>query len=169
MSQELDNNIKPKINLQSFIKENSKKIILILSSVIISSIIFFFFSHQNEKKNILIAEKYVKAGIFLTSDKPEKAKELYEEIILSKNRFYSILALNKVIEKTLISDKNIILKYFNILENSISKGDQKDLIIFKKALFLIKNSDIEKGNELLNELIKDNSSLKSLAEEIVLK
>ena len=49
----------------------------------------------------------MKAEIYLTSNKPENAKELYEEIILSKNRFYSILALNKVIE-TLISDKNII-------------------------------------------------------------
>ena len=43
MSQELDNNIKTKISLQSFIKENSKKIIFILSSIIISFIILLFY------------------------------------------------------------------------------------------------------------------------------
>ena len=122
---------------------------------------------MRQKKNILIAEKYVKAEIYLTSNKPENAKELYEEIILSKNRFYSILALNKVIEKTLISDKNIILKYFNILENSISKEDQKDLIILKKALFLIKNSENQKGENLLKKLISKNSVLKTLSLELL--
>ena len=109
----------------------------------------------------------MKAEIYLTSNKPENAKELYEEIILSKNRFYSILALNKVIEKTLISDKNIILKYFNILENSISKEDQKDLIILKKALFLIKNSENQKGENLLKKLISKNSVLKTLSLELL--
>ena len=89
------------------------------------------------------------------------------EEIISKNRFYSILALNKVIEKTLISDKNIILKYFNILENSISKEDQKDLIILKKALFLIKNSENQKGENLLKKLISKNSVLKTLSLELL--
>ena len=50
MSQELDNNVKPKISLQSFIKENSKKIILILSSNYHFFYHFLFYLHQNEKK-----------------------------------------------------------------------------------------------------------------------
>ena len=57
MSQELDNNIKTKISLQSFIKENSKKIIFILGSIIISLIIFFFISIQNEKKKYFDCRK----------------------------------------------------------------------------------------------------------------
>ena len=94
---------------------------------------------------------------------------MLDQIILSKNSFYSVLALNKILEKKLVSDKNQILNYFEILSESKQSQENRDIINFKKALFLIKNSDIEKGNELLNELIKDNSSLKSLAEEIVLK
>ena len=67
----------------------------------------------------------------------------------------------------LTRDKNIILEYFNILENSISKGNQKDLIIFKKALFLIKNSDNQKGKNLLEKLIEKNSILKPISQELL--
>ena len=39
-------------------------------------------------------------------------KILFEEIILSKNKFYSILALNTILEKKLEKDKNKIIKIF---------------------------------------------------------
>ena len=167
MDQSLENKINIRARIINFYNLNKIKIFF-LSLILIISLISLLFIKQNEtRKNILIAEKYVKAGIYLASNKPDNASELYEEIILSKNKFYSILALNKVIEKKLISDKNIILKYFNILENSISKGDQKDLIIFKKALFLIKNSENQKGENLLKKLISKNSILKPISQELL--
>ena len=69
----------------------------------------------------------------------------------------------------MISDKNQILNYFEILIKNRQSKENKDIINFKKALFLIKNSEVKKGNELLNEMIKNNSNLKSLAEEVILK
>ncbi len=167
MDQSSENKIALKARVINFYNLNRKKIYFSVLILITFLITILFIKLNETKKNILIAEKYVKAEIYLTSNKPENAKELYEEIILSKNRFYSILALNKVIEKTLISDKNIILKYFNILENSISKEDQKDLIILKKALFLIKNSENQKGENLLKKLISKNSVLKTLSLELL--
>ncbi len=80
-----------------------------------------------------------------------------------------MLALNLILEKELITNNSQILKYFDILSKNNQSEENRDIIIFKKALFLIKNSDAKKGNELLNELIKNNSNLKSLSEEIVLK
>ena len=56
-----------------------------------------------------------------------------------------------------------------VVEKNIKKGDQKDLITFKKALYLINMSDIQKGNDLLNKLIDDNSTLKVIAEEVLNK
>ena len=87
--------------------------------------------------------------------------------MLTKNKFYSILALNTIIEKNLISNKEEILKYFEILEKSNATQEQKNLIKFKKALYLIKELDTKNGNNLLKDLIDNNSSLKSLAEEII--
>ena len=167
MSQELDNNIKTKISLQSFIKENIKKIIFILSSIIISFIIFFFISVQNEKKNILIAEKYIQAGLYLGSNQILKSTEIFEEIVLSNNKFYSILAFSTLLEKNLIKDDEKILKYFEKLENLRLSKDQKDLLNFKKSLYLLKNSKKDEANKILEKIIESNSNFKSLAEEII--
>tara|TARA_Y100001958_G_C21064904_1_gene426494 strand:+ start:304 stop:813 length:510 start_codon:yes stop_codon:yes gene_type:complete len=167
MDQSLENKINLKTRIIDFYNFNKIKIFFLVIILIISLISLLFIKQNETKKNILIAEKYVEAGVYLASNNPENATKLYEEIILSKNKFYSILALNKVIEKTLISDKNIILEYFNILENSISKGDQKDLIIFKKALFLIKNSENQEGKNLLEKLISKNSIFKTVSQELL--
>ena len=100
-------------------------------------------------------------------DKKDKAKDLYEEIIFSKNEFYSVLSLNTIIEQNLIKDKKKILEYFKILEKSVSDKDRSDLLIFKKALYLIKSSEIEMGRKLLERLIKKDSSFKLLAKEVI--
>ena len=92
---------------------------------------------------------------------------LYEEIIFSKNKFYSILSLNTILEKNLISDKKKILEYFEILEGVSLSQENKDLITFKKALYLLKSSDIQNGKNLLKSLIDKNSSLKTIANELI--
>ena len=66
--------------------------------------------------------------------------------------------------------KNEILNYFQIIEKINIPQEQRDLIVFKKALFLIKISNNKKdGNELLENLIKNNSKLNSLAKEVLNK
>ena len=55
------------------------------------------------------------------------------------------------------------MDYFDILENSVSSKDEKDLIILKKALYLIKEGDLKSGNELLKKIISEESNLQSLA------
>ena len=65
---------------------------------------------------------------------------------------------------------NPILNYFQIIEKINIPQEQRDLIVFKKALFLIKISNNKKdGNELLENLIKNNSKLNSLAKEVLNK
>ena len=104
----------------------------------------------------------------MTSEDKEVAKKIYQEIILSKNKFYSILALNSIIEKNLINDKEKILEYFNLLEKSAHSENQKDLIILKKALYLMKNSEVQESENLLKELVNKDSHIRKLAEELLL-
>ena len=122
---------------------------------------------KDKKENSLISEKYVQAGLYLTSKKIDEARLLYEEIILSKNEFYSILSLNTIIEKNLISDTNKILNYFNVLDEIISSKNDNDLITLKKALYLIKIKDSQKGKLMLQSLVDKNSKLKPIAQEIL--
>ena len=72
-----------------------------------------------------------------------------------------------ILEKKLETNSKKILDYFEIVEKLQNKKEQKDLIILKKSLYLIKISQIEKGNELLQKIIDTNSSLKSIAEELL--
>ena len=72
-------------------------------------------------------------------------------------------------EKKLLTDKKKILILFKKIEKIKTTQEQRDLIKFKKALFLINNSEFEEGKKLLQEIAGSKSGLKFLAEEIISK
>ena len=162
---EVKSDIKSK--LRDFFNENRLKIFTLISIVILISISIAYFQYSNINKNKLIAEKYIQAGLYLSSNKTEEAKKLYIDIILEKNDFYSVLALNTLIEKNLISDKVRILEFFQTLEKLSLTKNRSDLLIFKKSLYLLKNSEKQAGIKLLKKLVDNNSSLKPIAEEFL--
>ena len=155
--------------LLNFYNNNKLKIYSILSILIITLILYSLFKISVEKKNNLIAEKYIQAGVYLSSNKKEESKKLFEEIILSKNNFYSILALNTMLDSDLILDEKKVLEYFEKVEKYNKSKNQKDLIIFKKALFLYKNSKNKAGEDLFKNLIDNESRLSPLIKEILKK
>ena len=167
MDQHTDKDLEFTEKLKLFFKEQKVKIILISCTCVLITIIFLVMKVFQERENILISEKFIKANIFLSSQNEDKSKELYEEIIKSKNKFYSILALNTILEKELENDENIIINYFNMLQDLSIPRDQKDLLIFKKALYLIQISKIKEGKDLLKKLSNSNSYLKNIADQIL--
>ena len=167
MEQKIDKSFENKNKFLLILKENKIKIICILFIFLISALIVIFYKLNEQKKNTLISEKYIQAGLQLSADKKEKSKKILENIILSKNEFYSVLALNTLLEKNLEKDEKKIISYFEILEDLSLPKEQKDLVIFKKALFLIKIFKVDEGKNLLKKLIKENSNYKSLSEEIL--
>ena len=127
MEQNIENKIDYKSRLYNLYRFNKKKLyifVFILITILIASI---FLKYNSNKKDILISENYIKAGVFLSLDKKEEAIKIYEEIIFSKNEFYSILALNTLLDKNLISQNNKILDYFNAVEKIQKSSDQNDI------------------------------------------
>lgn len=167
MEQKPETELEFKDKLNNFYTFHKVKIFILISVFIVVLISIIFIQQKNEKNNYLISEKYVQAGLNISLDKREKAVKLYEEIILSQNEFYSILALNTVIEKNLITDNNKIIKYLELMENIAKTRDQKDLIILKKSLFYLKNSEVKKGEDFLRDLINKDSTYKKIAQEII--
>ena len=167
MDPHIDKNLEFTEKLKLFFKEQKFKIILISCTCVLISIIFLTMKIFQERENILISEKFIKANIFLSTQNEDKSKELYEEIIKSRNKFYSILALNTIIEKELENDENIIINYFDILQDLSIPRDQRDLLIFKKALYLIQISKTKEGKDLLKKLSSSNSYLKNIADQIL--
>ena len=166
MDKELDHK-QEKNNFLFLLNKHKTKIILIISIIILGIFLIVFLNIFNEKKNNEISEQFLKAGILLSSNQKNESKNILEKIVLSKNTFYSKLALNILIEKDLIKDEEKVLNLFEIVEKVEKNKDQKDLIIFKKALFLIKNGNKSEGNKILDYLISSNSSIKSLAQDII--
>ena len=166
MDKELDHK-QEKNNFLFLLNKHETKIILFISIIVIGIFLIVLINIFNEKKNSEISEQFLKAGILLSSNQKNESKKILEKIVLSKNAFYSKLALNILIEKNLIRDKEKVLNLFEIVEKAEKYKDQKDLIIFKKALFLIKNGNKSEGDKILNYLISSNSSVKSLAQDII--
>ena len=152
--------------IENFVRKN-KNILLIISTLIIFFLIgISYFNYYQQSKNEKVSEKFVQAGIYLSLNQKEKSKKIYKEIITSKNKFYSLLALNNIIDNDLEQNNEEVLELFNIVENTKIEKEQKNLVKLKKALYLIKISKDNEGKKLLNEITSDNSIWKETASEI---
>ena len=167
----MDENLdKKKDNSNKFVniyQKNKIKIYFLIATTLIISFSYIFFNIYQDYKNNLVSEKYIEAGLYLAQDDKIGSKKLFEEIIYEKNKFYSLLSLNILIEKNLVNDVEKTLEYFKIIETLNYSGQQKDLITLKKALYLINNLKEKDGIQLLKNLVEKNSDLKPIALEIL--
>jgi len=165
----MENKIKENFNIEYLIDIFKNNIKLILGILFLVSFILLggiYYDYKQNVKHKKISEKYIEAGIILASKNREKSKNIYKEIILSKNKFYSILSLNNIIENNLEENNNEILRFFEILENLNLNKEEKNLIKLKKAIFLISISREQDGKKLLKEIVSDDSLWKESALEI---
>ena len=93
--QEIDSK---KNNLITFINERKK--ILIYVIIIIVSLIIAFFTYQyfEQQKHIKTSEQFNTAKIKI-SENLEQSKDILINIIEKKNKFYSPMSLNLLLEK----------------------------------------------------------------------
>ena len=169
MDQNVDKNLDIKSKILDIFQKNKIKIYSLVIILFILLVSFTFLKIDKEKNNDLMSEKYIQAGIYLSKNKDEESRKLLEEIIFNKHKFYSILSLNIILEKKLEKNFDKVLNYFEIIEKLKISKSQKNLVSFKKALFLLKNDQTEQGNNILNKLIDTNSEFKFLAEQILNK
>ena len=166
----MENEIVDKLNLiekiKDIIKKKKKLFILVLFFIIIALLGIVFLNYYENSQNKKVSEKYIKAGIYLSSKNTEKSKLIYKEIVLSRNKFYSILALNNIVENNLEENNDEVLKLFEIVEDIKTEKEHKNIIKLKKALYLIKISKFDEGNKLLKEIISNNSIWKEIALDI---
>ena len=167
MDQNTDKKVEFIDKLKLFLIAQKIKIILFLSILVLFLIIFSIMKINQERQNILMSEKFIKANVYLSSGNKEKSKEIYEEIIKSENKFYSILALNTILEKKLENSEEKIINYFEIIQDLSIPHEQKDLLILKKALYLLQISKTEEGKNLLKKLSSSNSYLKQISDQIL--
>ena len=167
MENEKENNSSFSDILKDKLREKSRYLISLI--VLLCLIIFGFIGLDilKDKKNEKTAEKYIQAGLLFSQKELESAKRLYLEVIDDENKFYSLLALNNIIEKNLIEDTEKVLELFKKIENIKTEKTHQDLVTLKKALYLMKSSKLEESKKLLNEIIENNSVWKEVALDIL--
>ena len=152
--------------IENFVQKNKNILLTIFTLIIFALIGISYFNYYQKSKNEKISEKFVQAGIYLSLNKQEESKKIYKQVISSKNKFYSILALNNIIDNNLEQNNEEVLKLFDIVENIKIEKEQKNLIKLKKALYLIKISRDNEGKKILDEIISDDSIWKEAASAI---
>ena len=150
-----------------FYKRNKKKTLIALIILSLLGLTLFLKNNHHKVNNEIISEKYTQANIFISKNENEKAKKILDKIILSENKFYSLLALNRMLEKNLETNNNKILQYFDTLEKIKYSQETSNLIKFKKSLYLLSIGNTASGEKLLNSLIEENSIFKKAAKEII--
>ena len=161
----INSDFKTKFTL--FLKNNKKKLFSLIILFLVAIFFVTFMNIKKKKDRDLISEKFIQASINLNTENKDISTKILEEIILSKDEFYSIMALNIIIEKKLITNGEKILKFFDIIEKIKISKEQKDLIKLKKALYLIDISKREAGKKILTDLINSESKFKEIAKDII--
>ena len=123
--------------------------------LIITSISFSFYTVSREKKQILLADNYMVATFYLQNNERDKGRKILKEIILANNRTYSTLSLFLILDEDLVDDQKEISNLFDhLLANNKFEQEVKNLIIFKKTLFLSNFANelemVENAKQLIN-------------------
>ena len=150
--------------IKNFLIKNKKKLIIVFFLTL--TIIFILIGYYNHKANvrIKISDDYNKATINFISDKKINVKKELINIVNSKDKTYSPLALYFLIDNNIIDESNVINQLFDTVIQEIKlEKEVKNLIIYKKGLF---NSEFETEDKLikiLKPLISTDSVWKSHA------
>ena len=139
-----------KSKIKKFYESNK---ILIYSSILILIISFgslSFYLESKESKKILLSENYIQAKFYLENGNKSEALNTLKKVIFANDSTYSTLSFFLILNQNLISDyKEISILYDHLLENNKFEKELRNLLIYKKALF-ISNSIIE--SELLETI-----------------
>ena len=149
--------------IKNFLVSKRKQIITLFIIFILILISFFAYQEFKSRNKTKLANKFNKIVTGFENGQKNVNDELID-IINVKDKTYSPLAFFFLLDNDLISSRDEINSYFDILiKNTPLEKEIKNLTIYKKGLF---NSDYVQENELLNILnpiIKSESMWKPQA------
>jgi len=139
-----------KEKIKNFLINKKKTIIAVAIFLLLILFSFFFYQEYEKGHREWLGNKYNTTIIQYETGDKSKILNSMKEIIEDKDKTYSPLAFFYLLDNDLITSKEEINKFFDILINEIDLDkENKNLTIFKKGLF---NSEFANENELLNIL-----------------
>ena len=143
----------------NFYKKNKKKIYLFICAILILIFGIYFYSEKKNEDKKVLADNYIQAKQLIKDNQNEKAKNILKEIILKNDKTYSSLSLFLLIDSSIDLENLEIIKYFDYIINKNSKleAEEKNLLIYKKAIFISDFSNESLILQTLNPLINSKS------------
>ena len=140
-----------KEKFKNFFVKNSKYLIFSISAIIILIFAYFVYVEINSRKQSKLAEEYnYIVNNFNNLQNSEQSTERLIRIIEKKNSTYSPLSLYFILDNELVTEKNQINKYFDmVIEIGSLEKEIKNLNIYKKAIY---NSNFANEAELVEIL-----------------
>ena len=140
-----------KEKFKNFFVKNSKYLIFSISAIIILILAYFVYVEINSRNQSKLAEEYnYVVNNFNNLRNSEQSTERLIKIVKKKNSTYSPLSLYFILDNELVTEKNEINKYFDmVIEIGSLEKEIKNLNIYKKAIY---NSNFVNEAELVEIL-----------------
>ena len=148
---------------KNFFVKNSKYLIFSISAIIILIFAYFVYVEINSRNQSKLAEEYnYIVNNFNNLQNSEQSTERLIRIVEKKNSTYSPLSLYFILDNELVTEKNEINKYFDIVIDigSLEK-EIKNLNIYKKAIYNSNFVDEAELVEILRPVTNSDSIWKS--------
>ena len=152
-----------KEKIKNFFVKNSKYLIFSISAIIILILAYFVYLEINSRNQSKLAEEYnYIVNNFNNLQNSEQSTERLIRIVKKKNSTYSPLSLYFILDNELVTEKNEINKYFDMVINigSLEK-EIKNLNIYKKAIYNSNFVDEAELVEILRPITNSDSIWKS--------
>ena len=152
-----------KEKFKNFFVKNSKYLIFSISAIIILILAYFVYLEINSRNQSKLAEEYnYIVNNFNNLQNSEQSTERLIRIVEKKNSTYSPLSLYFILDNELVTEKNEINKYFDMVINigSLEK-EIKNLNIYKKAIYNSNFVDEAELVEILRPVTNSDSIWKS--------
>ena len=152
-----------KEKFKNFFVKNSKYLIFSITAIIILILAYFVYLEINSRNQSKLAEEYnYIVNNFNNLQNSEQSTERLIRIVEKKNSTYSPLSLYFILDNELVTEKNEINKYFDMVINigSLEK-EIKNLNIYKKAIYNSNFVDEAELVEILRPITNSDSIWKS--------
>ena len=148
---------------KNFFVKNSKYLIFSISAIIILILAYFVYVEINSRNQSKLAEEYnYIVNNFNNLQNSEQSTDRLIRIVEKKNSTYSPLSLYFILDNELVTEKNEINKYFDmVIEIGSLEKEIKNLNIYKKAIYNSNFVDEAELVEILRPVTNSDSIWKS--------
>ena len=152
-----------KEKIKNFFVKNSKYLIFSISAIIILILAYFVYLEINSRNQSKLAEEYnYIVNNFNNLQNSEQSTERLIRIVEKKNSTYSPLSLYFILDNELVTEKNEINKYFDmVIDIGSLEKEIKNLNIYKKAIYNSNFVDEAELVEILRPITNSDSIWKS--------